>query len=331
VVQVFLTVDSEVWPATPAAFGTPGAPLDLEPAIAAYFDGHTQSGDFGVPFQLELLREHGLRATFFVEPLFSLLAGRPALARMVGLIQSAGQDVQVHAHTEWLSLVTEPGLPREGHSVVRRYPEAEQAAIIGRAAALLREAGASPLRAFRAGGYGADLATLRALAACGLPMDTSLNVPYLGGPCDIRADGPAFQPFDLGGTLEVPITYFQDWPGHHRPLQLGACSSWEIEAVLWGAARAGWRTAVLVFHSVELLKRVPDMALTGVTRPERVVVRRFERLCRFLGRHREVFETATFGAVDETRLRGAQPRAGLSSHVGRTAWRYAEQIASRLG
>ena len=34
-VQVFLTVDSEVWPATPAAFGAPGAPLDLEPAIAA--------------------------------------------------------------------------------------------------------------------------------------------------------------------------------------------------------------------------------------------------------------------------------------------------------
>lgn len=331
-VQVFLTVDSEVWPATPAVFATPSAPLDLAPAVSAYFDGHTRSGDFGVPFQLDLLREHGLRATFFVEPLFSLLAGgRDALTRMVTLIESAGQDVQVHAHTEWLSLVVEPGLPRAGHSVVRCYPEAEQAAIIKRAAALLREAGAPRLRAFRAGGYGADLATLRALALCGIAMDTSLNVPYLGGPCDIRTEGPALQPFDLGGTLEVPITYFEDWPGHHRPLQLGACSSWEIEAALWGAARADWRTAVLVFHSVELLKRVPDMALTGVTRPERVVVRRFERLCRFLARHRDTFATATFGSVDEGCLRGPQPRAGLRSHVGRTAWRYAEQLASRLG
>src|SRR4029450_1167638 len=143
---------------------------------------------------------------------------------MVGLIQSAGQDVQVHAHTEWLSLVAEPGLPRAGHSARRCYPEAEQAAIIRRPAALLREAGATRLRAFRAGGYGADLATLRALTSCGIAMDTSLNVPYLKGPCDLRTEGPAPQPFDLGGPLEVPITYFEDWPGPPRPLQLGACS-----------------------------------------------------------------------------------------------------------
>jgi hypothetical protein len=91
---------------------------------------------------------------------------------MVGLIQAAAQDVQVHAHTEWLSLAREPGLPRTGHSLVRLYPEAEQAAIIGRAAGLLREAGASRLRAFRAGSYGADIATL---CACGIPMDSSLN------------------------------------------------------------------------------------------------------------------------------------------------------------
>jgi hypothetical protein len=330
VVQVFLTVDSEVWPATPAAFASPGAPLDLEPAISAYFEGHTRWGDYGVPFQLERLREHGLRATFFVEPLFSLLAGRPTLARMVGLIQAAGQDVQVHAHTEWLSLVEEPGLPRTGHSLVRRYAEVEQAAIIGRAASLLREAGATRLRAFRAGSYGADLATLRALGACGIRMDSSLNVPYLGGACDLRTAEAALQPFDVGAVLEVPITYFQDWPGHHRPLQLGACSSSEIEATLWGAARAGWRTAVLVFHSVELLQRVPDMAETGITRPARIVVRRFERLCRFLARHRDVFETATFADVAEDRLRGPQPRATLASHVGRTAWRYAEQIAARF-
>lgn len=327
--QVFLTVDSEVWPATPAVFASRGAPLDLEPAIAAYFEGDTPSGKYGVPFQLDQLREHGLRATFFVEPLFSLLAGRPALARMVELIQAAGQDVQVHAHTEWLSLVEEPGLPRTGHALVRRYPEAEQAVIIGRAVGLLRAAGASRLRAFRAGSYGADLATLRALGVCGIPMDSSLNVPYLGDTCDIRTAELALQPFDLGATLEVPITYFQDWPGHRRPLQLGACSSWEIEAALWGAARAGWRTAVIVFHSVELLQRVPDMALTGLTRPARIVVRRFERLCRFLAQHRDVFETATFGDIAEESLRGPQPRAGLTSHMGRTAWRYAEQLAAR--
>jgi hypothetical protein len=136
VIQVFLTVDSEVWPASPAAFAARGAPLDLAPAISAYFDGHTRSGDFGVPFQLQRLREHGLRATFFVEPLFSLLAGPDSLARMVGLIQAAGQDVQVHAHTEWLALAQVAGVPLEGHSLVRRYPEGEQATIIGLAARL---------------------------------------------------------------------------------------------------------------------------------------------------------------------------------------------------
>jgi hypothetical protein len=330
--QVFLTVDTEIWPASSAIFTAPGnaAVPGLEGAISAYFDGRTPDGDYGVPFQLEVLRHHGLRATYFVEPLFSRVAGRHHLVRMVETIQGAGQNVQLHVHPEWVRIARGPGHSEEVRLLLREHSEDDQASIIRFAAEVLHDAGAKDLSAFRAGSYGANRATLRALAKSGIRLDSSLNLAHLGGACDIQTPKPMLQPAMIEGVGEIPITCFEDRPGHQRPLQPCACSAQETEAALVNAARAGWRSIVIVLHSVELLRRTPDMAVTGTGRASSIVIRRFDRLCRFLSQHRDVFRTVTFNEVDDELFQSTSSPPALRSNIARTAWRYVEQTATRF-
>src|SRR5215831_11935639 len=62
--QVFLTIDTEVWPQTPNWRET-GLSQDIRRDIY----GAALEGEFGLPFQMDLLDAHGLKAVFFVEAL----------------------------------------------------------------------------------------------------------------------------------------------------------------------------------------------------------------------------------------------------------------------
>jgi hypothetical protein len=68
--QVLLTFDVEIWCAS-------WSDLDrgFPDAFGRYIYGPTASGDYGLPFALRVLGDHGLRGTFFVEPLFATRFG----------------------------------------------------------------------------------------------------------------------------------------------------------------------------------------------------------------------------------------------------------------
>ena len=108
VLEVFLTIDTEVWPNVP---GWPGDTRLRAPDFASSdhrigidIEGRTTSGDFGVDYQLSVFKQCGLRATYFVEPLASGFYGKDYLRNtVIGRLLSADQDVQLHLHTEWLS------------------------------------------------------------------------------------------------------------------------------------------------------------------------------------------------------------------------------------
>ena len=142
--DLYITVDTELWPFSP---GWPVNPLpadvsNFDAEFAVYFDGRTAGGDFGVPYQLALLARYGLKASYFVEPLFSLVAGPDYLQRMVACIESAGQEAQLHLHTEWLGEIRHPKLPAERRQHLRQYDLAEQTRIVEVASGLLQQAGA---------------------------------------------------------------------------------------------------------------------------------------------------------------------------------------------
>lgn len=320
--NVLITVDTEF---SPKDFHAGNG--EVEALVARDIDGITAEGRFGIGFQMDRLEAFGLRAVFQVEALSASAVGPETLRRVVDEVKRRGHDVEMHIHAEWLSAIRGAALPAyRGRNLVS-YSVDEQARILAHGLENIRAAGAGGVRAFRAGNYGANLDTLRAAARAGLPFDTSYNVCYLDRSW---SDGHRLltQPARIEGVWEVPIAFFADRPGHFRPAQLCACSSAEMRLALTQAWEAGWHSFVIVSHSFELIKR--PRSASGPTRPDRLVIRRMEDLCRFLGENRDKFRTATFSDLDPDAMPAPVDRPPLRSRLRYTAGRMAEQLLGRF-
>lgn len=306
----------------PQSWGSLNA-TDLKIALRRYIYGTTAAGDYGLPFQLKLLSDHGLKASFFVESLFAEGFGNAALAEIVGLIEDAGQEVQLHLHSEWVDKFPRPILRERSGMNIKDFSLREQTLLIEKALANLRACGCDQITAFRAGNYGADMNTLSALSANGISYDTSYNFSYLDRSCGLDALGTLTQPKTLATVTEVPITYYDQWGGRFRHVQLTACSYQELTYLMKQAQEAEYTAFVIVSHSFELLNRAK-------TRPDPLVVRRFEKLCRFLADNRLRYRTKEFNALKENELVTDAQAEPLQSTPPLTAWRYVEQATRRI-
>ncbi|MDE1918862.1 MAG: polysaccharide deacetylase family protein [Sphingomonadales bacterium] len=237
----------------------------------------TPSGSVGVDYQMDVFDRHGLKAVFFVDPMPALVWGTAAIEDVVGPIVARGHDVQLHIHTEWLELAggANPLGARTGTNI-KDFTWEEQCLLLDHARATLVAAGAPSPVAFRAGNYGANDDTLRALAHLGLAFDTSHCPGIVASLCDISLSAEDRAPMHHCGVTEVPIGCIAAPGGGLRHAQLTALSAGEILAALAHAQRQGVADFTLVSHSFELLSR-------DRTRINQIVKRRFERLCVALG------------------------------------------------
>jgi peptidoglycan/xylan/chitin deacetylase (PgdA/CDA1 family) len=312
-VQVFISFDTEL----SALLHQRGRPAraNFESSIL----GRCAAGDFGVAAQMEVLEAHGLKGVFFIDPMPGLVYGRGIVSDMVGPIVERGHDVQLHIHTEWLAFAEEQPVGDARGRNIADFTLQDQTVLLELARDLLVEAGAPRPSAFRAGNYGANDDTLRALTSLGFQWDSSLNPVYLGDGCAIALPRSTVHATPHLGLTEIPVATLHDRPGHLRPAQVCALSAWEMTAALDFAASRAHPHFMIVCHSFEMLSR--DRA-----RPNRKVIDRFERLCRHVADHPDL-ESATF----QTIARPAIAPAG-GSHLGpnllRTAHRMAEQVLS---
>lgn len=309
------TIDVEFWPTS------------VDPAVLeAGFGRNILGGEgrsHGLRYQLDRLGAHGLTGVCFVEALNAIAAGPDYLRRMVSLIQEAGHEVQLHLHPEWLGVAANPPVPHRGANM-KDYTEDEQAALFEVGLQSLRDCGADNVTAFRAGNYGADMATLRALKRAGLAFDSSHNYTYLSTDCGLDIGEPLLRPRVLEGVMEIPISHFEDLPGHHRHAQLCATSFAELKAAINGSAAKGWETFVMVSHGFELLN-------SARTRANPLVVRRFERLCAYLGALKPAHPTVGFHDLAVTQPSDGQaPERPLKSNPFRTGMRMGEQVLGRI-
>jgi hypothetical protein len=320
--RVLLTVDVEVHPCTSNWRET-----SLAAEIEQYIDGRTPNGSYGLPYQLSVLKKHQLKAVFFVEALFASEVGKEPLKHTVSMIKDAGHEVQLHIHTEWLSYFRQPLLEGRVGMHMREFSEDDQARLVSRSLENLASCGVSDVSAFRAGNYGANPATLRALARNGVRYDSSWNAAYLGGYCGLDVGEPLCEPRLIEGVWEVPISFFEDYPGHVRHGQLAACSFAELRHAMLSAVQAGWPTFVIVGHSFELIWR--GVRKGRPASPRRLVIRRFERLCRFLADQRDTLPTAGF--ADLALPSATVPPPGpIKSPRRLTLARVIEQLAGRF-
>ncbi|HEU4620825.1 MAG TPA: hypothetical protein VFS42_01245 [Burkholderiaceae bacterium] len=330
--KVWITCDVEFWPMSP---GWPVSPLPSErmgPAgfaseIAFYRDGRTPQGCFGLDYQLEVLARHDLKGVFFVEPLASERVGADDLRAVVSSITTRGQEVGLHLHPEWLGDFSHPAWPRRHAPGMHALDRDQQSALIAHGLARLREAGAGDVHAFRAGGFLANLATLDALADHGLIFDSSLDAMYDASLPDLPNRTAMREPTRVGRITELPMSIFRTGDGRLRHAQICACSFGELRAALERAYTAGWGHFVILLHNREL------MAGPRQPRPYRLYVRRFERLCAWLGRYRERFQTMHFRDLLGAHLDhdgAATSNANIAVPWHHTLRRYAEQALSRF-
>jgi hypothetical protein len=313
--NVYITVDTEMWP-------NGSGPTNAADDFRRWIVGHTPKGEYGLPFQLRILQERNLQATYFVEALFPDALGRTFLDETVAMISSADQDIQLHIHPEWLSYVDGQGFVRDRQEQLLGNLSLElQTKLIARGIENLRAAGVENVIAFRAGNYGAGDSTLLALAQNGIVYDSSFNPCYLRSACTITHEASDASPFFFGNLVEIPIACFQDYPGHYRHTQLRACSSAELQYALLQASERGWEHFVIVSHSFELLN-------SALTAPDRIVVARYESLCDFLAANRNVFTTTAFRS--RPTVAPASQLDRLNGSLWNTSARFFEQAWRRV-
>jgi hypothetical protein len=312
---IFYTVDTELSP----GFFQRGLGADENSRRNVF--GEVGGGAWGIGYQMRLLNEARLKGVFFVEALHALVYGEDALKRIVAAILEAGHEVQLHAHPEWLMWARDESLRRATKGALAEFDLATQRNVLELAVGMLERAGAPRPTAFRAGNYGANNDTLRALAELGIAYDSSYNHVRLGTDCRISTPEPLRAPARLDGVVEVPITFFEDYPGHTRFVQLCALSSVEMRWVVADSVKENRPAVVIVSHGFELLN-------VARTAPSRLHLKRFEDLCATLSDMRAATSASTFNDADLDRLLSASGASKpLKSSPVRTAFRMLEQTA----
>ncbi|MCI4590854.1 hypothetical protein MOK15_12230 [Sphingobium sp. BYY-5] len=247
--------------------------VSLEENVRRSIWAEAQGQAVGIGWQMDRLDHHGLKGVFFLDPMPALVHGAEYLTPIVGEIVRRGHEVQLHIHTEWLAWTRQsPVGGRQGRNI-GDFALTDQIILLDLARRLLEQAGAPVITAFRAGNFGANDDTLRALAAIGILWDSSVNPAYLGRDCRISADRQQIGAARLEGVIELPVSGIADRPGGFRPAQVCAMSAAEMRAAMHHAAYEGQDAFVVVTHSFEMLSRDRQ-------RPNGLVKARFEALCR---------------------------------------------------
>lgn len=315
--NVFFTIDVEVW-----CDGWQNIDEKFADAFDRHIYGNTPQGCYGLPYQLKVLNDHGLTSVCFVEPLFSARFGQEPLDEIVGLVNAAKHETQLHLHTEWVDEARMPLLDgvtgKRQH--LRYFSRAEQSSLIFSGQQMLARSGAQDVNAFRAGSFGFNRDTLDALAANSIPFDSSYNETMFGFDSGVNPGEKAWSPFEFGNVHEYPMTVFDDGTKKLRHVQLTSCSLSEIEGLLWRALETGHTSFVILSHSFELLNRGRDY-------PDAVVISRFRKLCAFLDKNRDSFHVRGFR--DLKPVVSDPPPPLLSSPIWKTGMRMLEQTYRR--
>jgi hypothetical protein len=312
--RVYITIDTEYSAGMAVRTGGAGRGENFARSISC----ETDAGAVGIGYQMDVFDRHGLKGVFFVDPMPALLWGVEAIADVVEPIVGRGHDVQLHCHTEWLALAgaDTPLAGMEGRNI-KDFTFEEQCRILEYARDTLVAAGAPVPVAFRAGNYGANDDTLRALAELGIAYDSSHCPGISQSDCEISLGPRNIAPLRHEGVIEVPTGCIAARAGGRRHMQLTAVSAAELARAVRHAVRNDTPSLTLVSHSFELLSRDRQKV-------NRIVKARFERFCADLA----AIKGATTGTYANNPPQVSPVAPILPHSFARTGWRMAEQAVA---
>lgn len=244
---------------------------------------------------LDILAEYGIRATFFVDIPEVHRWGREFLRATCHRLLAAGQDVQLHVHPHHAS-------GDNSRWLLSEYTFEEQEGILSAAINDFEDLTGQKALVFRAGGFGANDATLDVLRQKGITIDSS----YLWTRPGSAIRPQRSEPSAYRGVVEVPLTPAVVMGSLKRPLR---CSSLDfnwlplfiIEKLLMQMKRAGQTTAIILMHSSSMYVRVGRQRLVYRKANEA----RFRRLLDFAVRNG--LEPRTIREVAQPRPERCEP------------------------
>jgi len=261
---------------------------------------------YGTPLIMDILEENGLRGTFFTEMLARDVVDGSELEAAYRSIRDRGHDAQLHLHPVFhfygcvtQGLLKQADLPQHMDWIGSLSTETQTELLKKAKESFLEIFGFVPT-AFRAGCYGASTSTLAALDRIGIRYDSSYNAAYTGTSCLLPRRSQGNIPWRNGLIWEIPVTTFETGTSGLRglkPLEVSAVSFAEMRGVLSQAEQIGQESVVVILHSFAFLKRTDPQFQT--MRPNQIVIRRFEELCRFLRLNRDRFRALTFSQIPE--------------------------------
>ncbi|HFA48873.1 MAG TPA: polysaccharide deacetylase [Bacteroidetes bacterium] len=267
---------------------------------------------YGIPLICNILAEHNLKATFFLEPFNDELGYKGETEPVCHFLIDHGHDVQLHIHPNHFHFgLYKSGKPYPMTDQMAHLPLKKQLDLIEKGAYRIEKwCGRRPV-AFRAGNMGASEETLKAVSRAGLLLDSSYTFPYLRGQCLFKDREEYNGAKWYGDVLEVALSGFkqvaiQGLIKPSQPLDLMGTSFNECKYIIKKICEAG-ADAVLILHSFSLFK-VKDVQYNG-GRPNRVVIGRFKRLCKWLAENNTKYPIRTFSELAEMiQKKGYRPK-----------------------
>jgi hypothetical protein len=233
-------------------------------------------GSFGVQRIMDLCDENDVKATFFVDVYMHYEYGETKVAELCQRIDLAGHDVQLHVHTSWL--------PDTHSGLICDFPLDRQIEILAEGKNLIEKWIGKAPRGFRAGAYGANLDTIRALKENDFRIDSSYFP--LNRNCKLaRQIGcpPLNRSFYIDGVLEIPVTTYWLWNAFSRQknskIDVNACSWTELQNVLPKFSDSPVDYVILFLHSFSFVQWDRN---GGNLAPKRGPLKRFEALLKLI-------------------------------------------------
>lgn len=168
--------------------------------------------EWGIGLMMDILEQNGAKGTFFIDVYNRTTLNTALLAEACQMVVSRGHELGLHTHPDFPKGVRGYGMQQ----VMARYPLDEQCQLVEQGVNVIEKWTGIRPRTHRAGGYGANRDTLRALWEAGITTDSSLYPGYPG--CPLAQDYPSVNVcFEAEGICEIPVTVTRNYFGIPLP------------------------------------------------------------------------------------------------------------------
>ena len=161
----------------------------------------TKKGEYGINYLMDCFDRYKFKALFFVDLAEAWEYGESEICAVLRAIDKRGHDIGVHIHPDRMA---DPK-----RRFLWQYSYEEQLSIIQKCTDLYEKTLLRKPKSFRAGRYGADENTIRALSKLGYEIDMSYF--YSRKTCQLDSSLSYNQVFAIDNVIEVPVTSFKSF------------------------------------------------------------------------------------------------------------------------